>query len=72
VLLLTDGLGADSADTYGRYFDNNPHQLIVVGVGTAVGAAHRGAARVALPIGQDDPLYQGWEPGRAGLWRGLA
>ena len=34
VLLLTDGLGADSATAFQDYFANRPHQLLIVGVGT--------------------------------------
>ncbi|MEH6635901.1 MAG: VWA domain-containing protein [Halioglobus sp.] len=33
VMLLADGLGADSAGAFGDYFRANPHQLVVVGVG---------------------------------------
>lgn len=35
VLLLTDGLGAASAEPLVRYFNQQPHQLIILGVGTS-------------------------------------
>lgn len=34
VVLFADGLGAGSADAFRRYFDERPHQLLVVGVGS--------------------------------------
>tara|TARA_R110002110_G_scaffold205066_7_gene417260 strand:- start:415319 stop:416968 length:1650 start_codon:yes stop_codon:yes gene_type:complete len=34
IVLFTDGLGADSTNAFADYFDQHPHQLIVVGVGT--------------------------------------
>lgn len=34
VVLLTDGLGADSASAFADYFAARPHQLLVLGVGT--------------------------------------
>jgi len=34
VLLVTDGLGADSAAAFSDYFRDSPHRLLVLGVGT--------------------------------------
>ncbi len=34
VLLVTDGLGADSAAAFADYFRDSPHRLLVLGVGT--------------------------------------
>ncbi len=34
VVLFADGTGADSRPAFRDYFDNRPHQLVVVGVGT--------------------------------------
>jgi Ca-activated chloride channel family protein len=34
IVMFTDGVGADSTAAFKDYFDNRPHQLLVVGVGT--------------------------------------
>ena len=34
VVLMTDGLGTDSRRAFADYFDQRPHQLLVLGVGT--------------------------------------
>ncbi len=34
VLLITDGVSDSSADEFSRWFDERPHQLLVLGVGT--------------------------------------
>jgi Ca-activated chloride channel homolog len=39
VVLFTDGLGADSEQAFADYFQNRPHQLLVVGVGSDVAAS---------------------------------
>lgn len=39
VVLLTDGLGADSAQAFASYFARRPHQLLVLGIGSEATAA---------------------------------
>jgi Ca-activated chloride channel family protein len=39
VLLLADGVGADSQRLFADYFDSRPHQLLVTGIGTDGGAS---------------------------------
>ncbi len=34
LVIFTDGVGADSGDAFRGYFEQHPHQLLVVGVGT--------------------------------------
>ena len=34
IVMLTDGLGANSDSTFSKYFSTRPHQLLVLGVGT--------------------------------------
>ncbi len=34
VVLFTDGVGADSVNDFKRYFDERPHQLLIIGMGS--------------------------------------
>ncbi len=36
IVLFTDGTGSDSRDAFEDYFDQHPHQLLIVGVGSEV------------------------------------
>ncbi len=47
VLLITDGPGADSAAPFEGYFASRPHQLLILGVGTA------GDAQGLVPLERD-------------------
>jgi len=67
VLLLADGLGADSIDLFSTYFEQHSHQLLVLGVGTetdeegvipletsALEALADGSGGRFLPVSVDD------------------
>jgi len=48
VVLLADGLGADSKAAFSSYFNSRPHQLLVLGVGSTEGAAANGDTLIPL------------------------
>jgi Ca-activated chloride channel family protein len=50
VLLITDGLGGDSDKAFTTYFAENPHQLLVLGVGTDGSSSEESKGDDIIPL----------------------